>query len=317
MRFDDRAHRAAQGIHRAVEVMEMSSTETPQRLARFDRYRTRTSRNQRIAAIVVGVGLPVLLLLGAIRFLGSDSEGTPMSTSTTYEVWFGYGEWLFRTERTEPFTVQGETAAVTSLLAGPSDAEREAGVGTSIPDGTRLLGLSIEDGVATVDLSDRFASGGGSLSMFSRLAQLTYTLTQFPTVGGVELRLDGQPVEVFSGEGIVLDHPMTRRTYHDRLPPILVEAPLIGAEVSSPVTVEGTANVYEATVSISIFDAEGDEIVGAFTQATCGTGCRGRYSTVLVYEVAETQPGTVRVYEESAEDGRPINVVEIPVILTA
>ena len=98
----------------------------------------------------------------------------------TFEVWFGYGEWLFVTERTEPSSPRVGTAAVNALLAGPSAAEQAAGVGTSIPEGTELLGLSIDGGVATVDLSRTFESGGGSLSMFNRLAQLTYTLTQFP-----------------------------------------------------------------------------------------------------------------------------------------
>jgi hypothetical protein len=76
MRFDERAQRAAQGIHRAVEVMEMSSTKTPQKVTRFDQYRARTSRNQRIVAIAVGVGVPLLLLIGAVRFLGSNPDPT-------------------------------------------------------------------------------------------------------------------------------------------------------------------------------------------------------------------------------------------------
>lgn len=87
MRFDERARRATQGIHRAVEVMEMSDTKTPQRITRFDRYRARTSRNQRIVAIAVGVGVPLLLLVGAVRFLGSDPEPkvplAPPSTSVS------------------------------------------------------------------------------------------------------------------------------------------------------------------------------------------------------------------------------------------
>jgi hypothetical protein len=87
MRFDERAQRAAQGIHRAVVVMEMSSTKTPQRLTRFDQHRARTSRNQRIVAIAVGVGVPLLLLVGAVRFLGSNPDPTkplaPPSTSVS------------------------------------------------------------------------------------------------------------------------------------------------------------------------------------------------------------------------------------------
>ena len=66
--------RPLQGIHRAVEVMEMSSTKTPQRLTRFDQYRERKTRNQRIAAIAVGIAVPVALLIGAVRVLGSNGD---------------------------------------------------------------------------------------------------------------------------------------------------------------------------------------------------------------------------------------------------
>lgn len=71
MTFDGRARRAVQGIRRAVEVMEMSSTKTPQRITRFDRYRERRSRNQRIASIAVGVAVPVALVIGAVLLFGS------------------------------------------------------------------------------------------------------------------------------------------------------------------------------------------------------------------------------------------------------
>ncbi len=230
-------------------------------------------------------------------------------------MWFGYGEWLFVTERTEPTTPRIAAAAVNALLSGPSAEEQAAGVGTSIPTGTELLDVSIDGGIATVNLSRAFASGGGSLSMFGRLAQLTYTLTQFPTVRGVILELAGEEVTVFSGEGIILDQPMTRRSFTDRLPAILVERPLIGTEASSPITISGSADVFEATVSIAILDAEGTEIASGFATATCGTGCRGTYSTTVAFTVDQAQAGTVRVYEASADDGRPINMVDIPVML--
>jgi hypothetical protein len=203
------------------------------------------------------------------------------------------------------------------MLAGPSALERAAGVGTAVPDGSELLDLSVGAGVATANLSSAFASGGGSLSMFLRLAQLTYTLTQFPTVHGADLELDGKPVSVFSGEGIVLDRPMTRRSFSDLLPPILVEHPVIGERVSDPVVVSGTADVFEATVSITILDAQGRELVNTFAMATCGTGCRGTYARAVHYVVDHDQPGTIRVYEVSAKDGKPLHTIEIPVTLTA
>jgi Immunoglobulin-like domain of bacterial spore germination len=51
--------------------------------------------------------------------------------------------------------------------------------------------------------------------------------------------------------------------------------------------------------------------------ATCGTGCRGDYSTTVPYRLAGEQPGTVEVYEASIKDGSRINAVDIPVILAA
>lgn len=242
----------------------------------------------------------------------------PGGETMSFEVWFAAGEgpWLFVTRRTEPSDPGIGAASLRALFAGPTDAERAAAIGSAVPEGTELLGLRIEDGLATADLSAGFESGGGSTSMILRLAQLTYTLTQFGSVDEVIFTLEGEPIgEYFSSEGIVVDHPMTRRDFAEYLPPILVESPTVGQRVTSPITVSGSADVFEATVSISVLDARGVEIVRTFTTATCGTGCRGDYSEAIRYRVEATQPGTVRVYESSAETGEPIHVVDIPVTL--
>lgn len=96
---------------------------------------------------------------------------------------------------------------------------------------------------------------------------------------------------------------------------IVVESPQPGASVSSPITISGTADVFEATVSIRILDAAGNEIARTFTTATCGTGCRGDYRKSVSFEVDSEQPGTIEVFEESAEDGSAINVVTLDVTL--
>jgi hypothetical protein len=98
---------------------------------------------------------------------------------------------------------------------------------------------------------------------------------------------------------------------------IVVTSPRSGDEVSSPVSIEGNADVFEATVSIDILDSAGKPIIRTFTTASCGTGCRGTFSKAVPFTVDTTQPGTIRVYESSAEDGKPINVVDIPVTLVA
>ena len=47
-----------------------------------------------------------------------------------------------------------------------------------------------DDGAASTSPA-RFAAGGGTLSMQARVAQVVYTLTQFPTVSPVDFMLDG------------------------------------------------------------------------------------------------------------------------------
>jgi hypothetical protein len=248
----------------------------------------------------------------------NGSQGNPSEPRTfTYQVWLTQGEgFLFVSQRTATFEPGVGRIALTALLSGPTNAEREAFIGTEIPDGTELLGLNIAGGVATVDLSDEFADSGSSLEETVRLAQVVYTITQFDTVRSVRFRIDGEPVDVFGSHGIVLDRPQTRRGYQEHLPAILVESPTIGERVDNPVTVSGTANVFEATVSLRILNARGKEIARTFTTATCGTGCRGDYSVSVSYRVTREQPGIIEVFESSAEDGRPIHVVRIPVTLT-
>jgi hypothetical protein len=148
-----------------------------------------------------------------------------------------------------------------------------------------------------------------------RLAQVVYTLTQFPTVSRVSFELDGRPITTFSSEGIALDRPVTRADFEDLAPPIVVDTPKADAEVHSPVTISGTADVFEATVSIRIRDATGNEIARDFTTATCGTGCRGTYSTKVRFKVDEPQRGTIEVFEEAMEDGSDLFVVSVPVTL--
>jgi germination protein M len=251
--------------------------------------------------------------------LTSGTDTTPAEQKhIRYEVWFHRGEQLFLVSRTSELTPRVGAAAMEQLLAGPTAIERVEGVQTQIPDGTELLGLSIDKGIARADLTSEFESGGGSASMTMRLAQVVYTLTQFPTVKGVRFALDGHAIDVLGGEGVVIDHPLTRKDYAELLPAIVVVSPAIGEAVPNPVTVSGTANVFEANVTVLIFDASGKEIARTFTTATCGTGCRGTFSVTVPYKLAEGQVGTIVVQDDDAAGtGHPPHVVEIPVQLSA
>lgn len=252
------------------------------------------------------------------------ATATPAASGTTIvRAYFIFGsltgnEGLVPVLREVPQTRAVATAAMSALLEGPNDAEMAGSpaMSTTIPEGTKLLGLSIRDGVATVNLSREFESGGGSASIFGRLAQVTYTLTQFSTVDSVLFQLDGKPVSLFSGEGVILDHAVGRTDYHDQLPAIFVDRPAWGAAIGNPARVAGLANVFEAQFRVRLLDGTGTVIADQPVMASCGTGCWGTYQVDLDYTVTSAQYGTLRVFDLSAKDGAEVDVTEYRVWLT-
>lgn len=221
-------------------------------------------------------------------------------------------EGLVPTLQVVPETTAVARAAMEELLAG----NLAEGISSAIPNGTRLLGLSIRDGIATVDLSREFETGGGSASSFYRLGQVVYTLTQFSTVGAVLFQVEGRTVTTFGPEGIVLDGPQARGDFEDLLPSVFVDRPAFGAAIGNPARVAGNANVFEASFMITILDGSGRILAEGPAMATCGTGCRGTFDVTVPYTVGSAQWGTLRVWVSSARDGLPEDVREYPVWLT-
>lgn len=238
----------------------------------------------------------------------------PAGPTTSVSVYFLQNEKLVPTRR-QVATPAVAQAALTALLAGPTATESAAGMSSSIPAGTALRGVSVRSGTATVDLSGTFASGGGTFSMTSRLAQVVFTATRFGTIRRVDFRLDGVPVTVFGGEGIILDHPQTRADFEDLSPAVLVESPTFGTTVRSPLRVYGTANTFEAVFRLRVVDTAGATLVDTRVMASSGTGTRGTFDVTLRFTV--TRPGTGRLiaWYASPKDGSEVVVAEVPVEL--
>ena len=180
---------------------------------------------------------------------------------------------------TIPFTHSGGRA--------PSADETDNGLTSDVSSDTPEV--SVEGGTATVQLD-------GEPSRLAA-AQLVHTLTALPGIRRVVL-----------GDGPAL----TRKAYEEEAPQILIESPLDGDSVASPIRLRGTANVYEATVSIEVRDATGTVVLEAFTTATSGTGTRGTFDTSLVLPAASGTM-TITAFESSAKDGKPLHAVDVQV----
>ena len=256
---------------------------------------------------------------------GPETTTTTETEPTGMAVYFML-EQLEGEEPPGPFLVPvyrdaiGAESAMTAmelLLAGPTSDEIAGtpAISTAIPEGTKVLGVEVAQGVATVDMSGEFDDGGGSFSMFARLAEVVYTLTRLPDIDAVAFEIEGEPVTVFSSEGIELDGPQQRDDYYDLLHPIFVDLPAWGEPVTSPIQVSGLSNVFEAVSQVMLTDDDGEPLFEDIVTATCGTGCWGEWSIEIPYEVDREQFGALIVWEFSAEDGSRIHIREYPVRL--
>ncbi len=146
--------------------------------------------------------------------------------------------------------------------------------------------VTIDAGTAAVDLAD--ASAG-------EVAEVVYTLTQFPTV---------QRVNVAGRSGL------TRADVGAFVPVILIERPAAGADVPESFTVSGTASVFEATFVVEL--RRGGVVLSQHTvTASEGAPARGTFTITL----HAPSPGalTLAAYAASAVDGTPQHEQDVSV----
>jgi hypothetical protein len=241
---------------------------------------------------------------------------SPTARPTTLSLYFLRGAFVGTAHRTVLAGDASPRKALQTLLAGPTAEERAAGLHTQIPEGTRFYGLKVVDGLAVANFSREFGAGIDPREDRARLAEVVYTLTQFPTIDGVRLRIDGSNLVFRTPEGAVQTQPLTRRSFEDVTPPIFIEQPAVGDVVTSPLAVSGTANTFEAQFMLKVIAAEGTVLYDESIMATSGTGTRGLFSTQVVFSTSATAV-TLEAYESSAASGLPINVVKVPLQLTA
>jgi uncharacterized protein YndB with AHSA1/START domain len=123
---------------------------------------------------------------------------------------------------------------VEAWLAGPSPKEAALGFsGDFAGADSRLLGVSIENGIVTLDLSSEFRGNSGfvGLPALFALGSVVNTVTQFPEIEGVLFKLEGRPLPVPAGSDHslrpvlhgcdlpeadeLLDRPVTREDYEN------------------------------------------------------------------------------------------------------
>ncbi|MCR5613853.1 GerMN domain-containing protein [Treponema sp.] len=106
------------------------------------------------------------------------------------------------------------TNTIRSLLDGPTQKDKNCM--TLIPEGTRLLGASVKNGIATLNFSQEFEFGGINADSYrAQLMQIVYTATEFSTVDSVQFLIEGQRKEYMGSEElqIWIGSPYSRNNF--------------------------------------------------------------------------------------------------------
>ncbi len=88
-------------------------------------------------------------------------------------------------------------AALESLVTSP-ETELELstqGLKPSLPADTKVLGMTIRDGIAKVDLSSEFLNLPDKASEKNAIDSVVYTLTEFSAIDKVQLMVEGKPLK--------------------------------------------------------------------------------------------------------------------------
>lgn len=175
------------------------------------------------------------------------------------KVYFLQGEQVTGVDR--PGTTVRE--AVQALVAGPTAAEAAQGFETYVPAGTPIRAIAFENGVATVDLGERFVKGRRADDLNARLTQLVYTVTEVPGVTSVRVLIKGgTPLGLFPG--FLVTKPVTRKA---------VERPSVPPPVAPPTPPPGqatdeTRGLQQRLADLGFLDPAGvDGVAGPQTTA--------------------------------------------------
>ncbi len=116
--------------------------------------------------------------------------------------------------RSVPKSTTPLTASLNALFAGPNVEEKNKGYASFIPEGTKLLSVSIEDGTALVNVSEDFSFNKyGVEGYLAQLMQVVYTATAYNTIKNVRFIIEGEQSSYLGNDGVWIGSPLSRTDF--------------------------------------------------------------------------------------------------------
>jgi hypothetical protein len=102
----------------------------------------------------------------------------------------------------------------------------------------------------------------------------------------------------------------------DPAPPTVavVSQPLPNASVTSPLTVSGMVEAFEATFQAQLLDGQQNQLAHVVGMSSAGQ-VLSPFSVQLTFSVTAPTPACLRIYQQSAKDGSDTKIVLVPLVL--
>ncbi|MGB9802923.1 MAG: Gmad2 immunoglobulin-like domain-containing protein [Desulfofundulus sp.] len=247
--------------------------------------------------------------------LPAPAPSQPLPVAVYYIKSTGQENYLVREIHRIPPTKDPALAAVQELISGEPSTP---GATRILPTNTRVLGVTVKDGLATVNFSREVLEhpSAGAEGEALGIQSVVNTLTEFPAIRRVAFQVEGRVDERtldWWGHVGLYDQPFQRDLSRVYEPAIWVTHPTPGQVTGVPLLVKGSARVYEGTVYARLLDSQGNVLASAYTTATRGAPERGDFEMRLNFHPPQGGKGTLEVYSISGRDGSIENKVTVPV----
>lgn len=222
--------------------------------------------------------------------------------------------YLVREEHNIPQSKDLMMAAAEELIHGRPTTP---GASRVLPGNAKIRGIKVANGLATIDFTREVLHANvGSSGEALGIQSIVNTLTEFPDVKKVSFTVEGgidERAREWWGHVGLYEQPFLRNISEVREPVIWVTNPKPGARVAGPLTVRGTAMVFEATLSLRLVTRDGQKLVEKSAMATAGAPERGTFETVLNFTSPAAGEGYVEALWYSPKDGSELDKVRVPV----
>lgn len=222
--------------------------------------------------------------------------------------------YLVREAHEVPHTVDVARAALEELI---NAAPTTPGAQRVLPPATKIRGITIRDGLATVDFSsDVLQANVGAAGEALGITSIVNTLTEFPDIKKVSFLVEGkldQRAKDWWGHIGLYSQPFERDVSKVYEPAIWVTTPSPGQKVGTPLEARGSARVFEAAVNARLVDNSGRVLAQGTTTAAQGAPLRGDFVLSLPFSGAPGGSGNLEVFWISPKDGSEMDKIVIPV----